>query len=145
MAQIVRSAGGIVLGNSGDVALVRNSTDTKWFFPKGRLDQGEDDESAARREIAEEAGLTDLEHIADLGSYQRPRIGKDGAYREDQMKDIHMYLFAAPMYAELSPSMEIAEACWKPYREVADHLEDARDRAWFISVFERVREAVQRD
>ena len=145
MAHIVRSAGGIVLGNSGDIALVRRGAHTKWFFPKGGIEPGEDDETAARREIAEETGVADLEHIADLGSYQRPGIDKDGTYKEDQMKDIHMYLFAAPMYAELAPSMEIAEACWKPYREVADHLEDARDRSWFISVFERVREAVQRD
>ncbi|HYE23493.1 MAG TPA: NUDIX domain-containing protein [Candidatus Paceibacterota bacterium] len=145
MSRVTRSAGGIVLGNSGDIALVRNRIDTKWFFPKGRLEEGEDDETAARREIAEETGITDLEHIADLGSYARPRIGADGEYREDELKDIHMYLFAAPMYAELSPSMEIAEACWVPYREVAERLEDAKDRAWYISVFERVREAVQRD
>lgn len=145
MEHAVKSAGGIVLGNSGDIALVRNREDTLWFFPKGHVEEDETLEEAARREIAEETGITDLEHIADLGAYQRPRILPDGSYHETQMKEIHMYLFAAPMYAALAPSMEIADACWKPYREVAGALEDAKDRAWYISVFERVREAVQRD
>ena len=31
-----------------------------WGFPKGKLDVGETEEQAARREIAEESGLTDI-------------------------------------------------------------------------------------
>lgn len=138
-------AGGIVLGDGGTVALVRNSTETLWFFPKGHIEEGESAEDAARREIKEEAGLQDLEHIADLGTYERPRIHKDQSYIQNEVKDIHMYLFAAPMHAEVSPSMEIAEAKWVPYREVVDHLADNKDRVWYVSIFERVREAVQRD
>lgn len=133
-----------MLGNSGDIALVRNRRDTLWFFPKGHIEDGESDEDAARREIAEETGITDLEHIADLGSYTRPGIGPDSTYTEE-LKEIHMYLFAAPMYARLEPSMEIAEASWVPYQKVAEQLEDAKDRAWFISVFRRVQEGIQRD
>jgi len=138
-------AGGIVLGDGGTVALVRNSKETLWFFPKGHVQDGETDEDAARREIAEEAGLHDLEHIDDLGTYERPRIHKNQSYIPSEVKDIHMYLFAAPMHAEVSPSMEIVEAKWVPYREVVGHLADAKDRVWYVSVFERVREAVQRD
>lgn len=138
------SAGGIVLGDGGTIALVRNQTNTPWFFPKGGIEEGETDEEAARREIQEEAGLTDLEYIADLGTYERPSIHKDGTYKDDMMS-IHMFLFAAAQGAVVTPSMEIVEARWMPYREVADNLQDAKDRAWYISVFERVREAIQRD
>lgn len=138
------SAGGIVLGDGGTIALVRNQASTLWFFPKGGVEDGETDEIAARREIEEEAGLTNLEHIADLGMYERPPIHKDGTYK-DEIMSIHMFLFAAPQGAIVTPSMEIVEARWVPYRDVADNLQDLKDRAWYISVFERVREAIQRD
>lgn len=138
-------AGGIVLGNGGTIALVRNQLTTLWFFPKGGIENGEDDETAARREIEEETGLTDLEYIADLGTYERPRINKDGTYRSDSIKTIHMYLFAAPSSAEITGMAEIAEAKWMPYREVGQLLQDEKDRVWFASVFDRVREAIQRD
>lgn len=140
-----RCAGGIVLGDIGTIAMVRNRKTTLWFFPKGKIDQGEDDEEAARREIEEEAGLTDLELIDDLGTYERPRILPDGTDSRDEMKSIHMFLFAAPMHADVRPSMEIEEARWVPLKSVIENLENTKDRAWFTTVFERVRQAVQRD
>lgn len=39
-----------------------------WGFPKGHLERGEDPGEAARREVAEEAGLEDLRLHASLGS-----------------------------------------------------------------------------
>lgn len=134
-----------MLGDHGTVALVRNRKDTLWFFPKGHVEQGETDEDAARREILEEAGIAGLELIDDLGSYVRPRIFKDGTYSAAELKEIHMFLFAAPLHTELAPSMEIEESKWVSLSHVSESLEDAKDRAWFVSVFERVRQAVQRD
>lgn len=142
--ETVRSAGGIVLGEHGTIALVRNRKETLWFFPKGHVEGNETDEDAARREIAEETCLTDLELIDDLGSYVRPQILPDGSYGPEQ-KNIHMFLFAARPHAELAGTMEIEEAAWVSLPRVSESLEDAKDRAWFVSVFERVRQAVQRD
>lgn len=142
-----RSAGGVVLGDSGLVALVRHTKGNAWTFPKGHVDEGETDEDAARREVMEEAGITDLEYLDDLGSYERRRLSLDGATEDEtgEVKEIQMFLFAAPMHSDLSPSMEIAEALWVPYREVAQKLSNVKDRNWFASVFDRVREAIQRD
>ncbi len=137
-------AGGIVLGDRGTIALVRNRKDTKWFFPKGHVDDGEDLEEAARREIEEETGLRDLEYIDTLPSYVRPGLGAEGAYT-NEMKEIHMYLFAAPMHATLSPSHEIAEASWVSLSRLSLELEDTKDSVWFSSVYQRVRQAIQRD
>lgn len=139
------SAGGIILSERGEIALVRNRPGTDWFFPKGGVEAGETLEETARREIEEETGLAELEYLDDLGRYDRYSIRPDGTYDESAPMTIHMYLFAAPRGAAPSPSHEILDAVWKPYREVADALEDAKDRAWFVSVFERVREAIQRD
>jgi ADP-ribose pyrophosphatase YjhB (NUDIX family) len=141
----VRSAGGIVLGDGGTIAMVRNKNSVQWLFPKGRFNEGETDEEAARREIAEETGLTDLELIDDLGEYSRPRIDALGNEREGSIKVIKMFLFAAVPHAPLSPTLEIEEARWVSYRDVANVIGNDKDRAWFSSVFERVREAIQRD
>jgi 8-oxo-dGTP pyrophosphatase MutT (NUDIX family) len=140
-----KTAGGIVLGEAGTVVLVKSrGGDGSWLFPKGHFDAGETDEETARREIQEETGLTDLELLDDLGTYERPSIRHDGTDRAE-MKSIHMFLFSAPPHTALTPSLEIAEAKWVPYREVAQSIGSEKDRVWFASVFERVRQAIQRD
>ena len=138
-------AGGIVIDERGRVALVKRRPGTDWFFPKGGVEAGEAPEDAARREIEEETGLTELEYLDDLGSYERPGIKKEGTYDEETLNTIHMFLFASERGKEPEPSHEVLDAIWMPYREVAESLEDAKDRAWFTTVYERVREAVQRD
>lgn len=142
-----RSAGGIVLGDHDTIALVRHTRGDAWTFPKGHVDPGETDETAARREIMEEAGLSDLEYLDDLGSYERRRLSLDGATEEMEakIKEIHMFLFAAPIGAVPRAHNEIAEAIWVPYREVGRKLTNDKDRNWYASVAARVREALRRD
>ena len=134
-------AGGVILGDSGRIALVHNEKTGVWTFPKGGIDPGGTDEAAARREIEEETGLTGLELIDDLGSYERSNGGIDDA----PAKIIHLYLFAAERGATIVGANEIAEAEWVPLQHVVEKLTIAKDKAWFASVFERVRQAIQRD
>lgn len=58
----VRAAGGVVwrLGVDGalEVLLVHRPRYNDWSLPKGKLDPGESDEDCARREVAEETGLS---------------------------------------------------------------------------------------
>jgi 8-oxo-dGTP pyrophosphatase MutT (NUDIX family) len=142
----VAAMGGIVLGDRGTIAMVRRSNSNgAWLFPKGHAEEGETDEETARREVAEETGLTDLELLGDLGTYERNHIKPDGTYDYSEMKHIHMFLFAAPHGAALAPTLEIEEAQWVPYQKVAQVCGNDRDRAWFATVYDRVREAIQRD
>lgn len=135
-----------MLGDRGSLALVRTHRGKGWTFPKGHVEGGESDEEAARREIEEETGLTDLELIDDLGQYERYRIGPNGTDDDtSELKEIHLYLFAATPHAKLVPSMEVAEAEWVALPRVITSLTHPKDRAWFTTVFERVRHAVQRD
>lgn len=69
------------------VALVRERRYRSYFLPKGSVEHGESLEMAARREIVEEAGLVDLELLADLGVQERLN------YRKDAWKTIHYFLF----------------------------------------------------
>lgn len=146
MERRARTAGGVVLGDSGTIALVRTKGGGGWTFPKGHVEEGESDEEAARREIEEETGLTELELIDDLGSYERYRIGRNGSEDDrSELKEIHLYLFAARPHSDLVPAHEIGEAEWVAMPRVMEKLTHPKDRAWFTTVFERVRHAIQRD
>ncbi|HUQ29915.1 MAG TPA: NUDIX hydrolase [Candidatus Paceibacterota bacterium] len=143
-----RSAGGIVIGESGTIALIqRKDGDGSWMFPKGHVESTEKDEDAARREIQEETGLANLEYLDDLGEYLRPRIAKDGSDDLHEMKTIHMFLFTAPRAAALHPlhDGEIGATQWLPFQNVAATLGNKTDRFWFTSIAKRVQEAIQRD
>lgn len=142
----VRCAGGIVLGERGTIAMIRNRGGSgAWLFPKGHIEPGESDEAAARREVEEETGLTNLELIDDLGTYERYGMRIDGADNLDALKEIHMFLFAAEPHAELVPAHEIEEARWVSLSHIVTEVGNVKDKAWFTTVFERVRHAVQRD
>lgn len=140
-----RSAGGIVLGDSGTVVLVGKTDRARWGFPKGHVEEGETDEDAARREIEEETGLSDLEYIDDLGEYERFKINPDGSYDESEYKTIHLFLFAAVPHAELASKELHEKAKWVSLKNLITELGSEKERAWFTTVFERVRQAVQRD
>jgi hypothetical protein len=87
----------------------------------------------------------DLEYLGDLGTYERYHMNPAGQVERSEVKEIHMYLFAAKPHAELSPAHEIAEAKWVPLSHVANECGSVRDRAWFASVYDRIKEAVHRD
>lgn len=138
-----RSAGGIVVNEANEVVMVRRAGATHWLFPKGHLDAGEDDETAARREIMEEAGATHLTLLGDLGEYERPRMRKDGTDRDGVLKCIKMFLFRTPQDTKLTPTMEMEEARFVPLTQAADELGNAQDRAWFLSVLPRIQELLK--
>lgn len=65
------------IGNS--VLLVRSSYRSEWNFPGGSIHVGETPEVAARRELAEEVGLTpyrlgSVGHVCGLWDGQRDRV-----------------------------------------------------------------------
>lgn len=142
----IRAAGGIVLGDRAEVVMVRHKNGMgTWFFPKGRVEPDEDEEATARREIEEETGLSDLEFLDDLGTYERYHMNPEGEIERSEIKEIHMFLYAAKPRAALAPTLEIAEARWVPISHVARECGSIRDRAWFASVFDRIKGAVERD
>jgi 8-oxo-dGTP pyrophosphatase MutT (NUDIX family) len=69
------SAGGIVVRSENGfwfVALVRGEGDGEGYvLPKGGVDKGETLEQAARREIWEEAGFSQLSYVRSLGKKSR--------------------------------------------------------------------------
>ncbi len=71
------------------VALIRGDGLPDYLLPKGGVEADESDEQAARREIEEEAGQTDLVFVADLGARERL------SYDRDRWQVTHYFLFRA--------------------------------------------------
>lgn len=70
--EIVRepTAGGVVFRRDSDgaveILLIQDAKD-RWTIPKGHIEEGETAQQTAKREIGEEAGLTDTEVLGWLG------------------------------------------------------------------------------
>lgn len=102
------SAGGIVVraGEAGpEVLLVCEGAGESFVLPKGHVERGEDVEQAARREIAEEAGVRDLMVLGDLGVRERLN------YARTSWKRTRYFLFLAPAGADHPAA---ASARWFP-------------------------------
>jgi bis(5'-nucleosidyl)-tetraphosphatase len=84
------SAGGVVVRVEGEhilVAAVGEGKLNQPVLPKGHVEEGESIEDAARREIAEEAGLTQLTLLGELGMRERM------SFDRREWKMTHYFLF----------------------------------------------------
>jgi len=110
------SAGGVVVRCTGDGPryLLILDGHRNWGFPKGHIDEGESPDIAARREIEEETGLSDLILRAPLGMV-------DWFFRHEGRlihKFCHYYLFESKSGAPTPQPDEGITACeWYAKRE----------------------------
>jgi 8-oxo-dGTP pyrophosphatase MutT (NUDIX family) len=85
------SAGGVIVRQAGGrlfIALVGEDQLSGYVLPKGHVEPGESAEIAARREIEEEAGISDLRLLAELGVRERQD------FRKSSWKKTYYYLYA---------------------------------------------------
>ncbi|HZJ34597.1 MAG TPA: NUDIX domain-containing protein [Candidatus Angelobacter sp.] len=115
--EIVRepTSGGIIFRRDKDrnveILLVQDGKD-RWTIPKGHIEEGETAQETAKREIFEEAGLSDIEILGWLGkiNFRYRRIDRlvlmttqiylvraigdtDGIQKEEWMNDIKWFKF----------------------------------------------------
>jgi 8-oxo-dGTP pyrophosphatase MutT (NUDIX family) len=133
------SGGGVIIGPNKKV-LVVSQHGTSWSLPKGRLEEGEDTKTAALREIEEESGLTKLNFVKELGTYNRSLIGLDGKPDDRYSKTITMYLFTTPELVLNPIDPENPEARWVESNKVADLLTHKKDKEFYLSVKPRIEE-----
>lgn len=130
-----KSAGGVLARNN--LILVVNQKRTSWSLPKGHIDR-ESRIQAAKREIYEESGITSLELIKELASYQRYKIGDDGREDKTEFKTIYMFLFHTSQEALEPRDPENPEAKWVPKENVADLLTHPKDKEFFLSIIDEI-------
>ena len=114
----VLAAGGLVV-RDGEIAVVHRPRYDDWSLPKGKLDEGEDFEQAALREVEEETGLR-----CTLGR----ELG-DATYRDHKDRDkLVRYFEMHPETGEFIPNDEVDELRWVPVAEAHGVLSYEFDR-----------------
>lgn len=103
------AAGGVVARVSGSEILIAVAKERGYdtaVLPKGHVDPGEDVEQAARREIAEEVGVEDLQLLTKLDVKERLDFSKT------EWKRTHYYLYftdqvdVKPLEADVHTEMD---------------------------------------
>lgn len=95
-----------------------------WAFPKGRIEPGETPIQAARREIMEEVGLTELILVRPLGVSEFWFVDRWEQPGQKVHKFVHHYLFEAQPTATAVPeiSERIQELDWVPVNLLAEQV-----------------------
>jgi 8-oxo-dGTP pyrophosphatase MutT (NUDIX family) len=131
------SAGGVVINSKGEV-LVVSQRGMSWSLPKGHIDPGETDLEAAKREVLEESGISNLELMKPLGEYKRYKISKDGGDDKSELKTMKMFLFRTPENALKPIDPENPEAKWVEKDEVANLLTHYKDKEFFLRIVKEI-------
>jgi 8-oxo-dGTP diphosphatase len=106
---------------NGGVMLVHRPKYDDWTFPKGKLEQGESFEDAARREVEEESGWR-----CELARPLEPSRYTDGKGRA---KEVRWWEMWARERGPWQPNDEVDDVAWVPLSEVDSFLTYDSDRA----------------
>ena len=128
--KFVNCAGGIIINNKQEVAIVNQNNDS-WSLPKGHIDKGETIIEAAIREIYEETGIKDLQYIKGLGSYSRYKIGLDGKDDLSELKTIYIFLFTSNQAKLVPKDPHNPFAMWANIQQVQEYLTHKEDVKFF--------------
>jgi 8-oxo-dGTP pyrophosphatase MutT (NUDIX family) len=131
---VVIAAGGLVYTPKHDLLLIHRLG--RWDLPKGKLEEGEELENCALREIEEETGARHL-------SIDKPLMITYHTYHQkgkNNLKESHWYLVKAKEKAALSPQIEedVAQCLWVPLAEISPYIDGA-----FASISDVLKAGVQ--
>jgi 8-oxo-dGTP pyrophosphatase MutT (NUDIX family) len=133
----VQASGGVVTRRAAEVVevlLVHRPRYDDWTFPKGKVDDGETAEDAARREVWEETGFR-----VDLG-VELPSIDYvDNRGRDKTVRYWLMSVAADDPGLPFAPNDEVDELAWVPLADVPKRLTYPRDDAVWLAARDALR------
>ena len=117
---IIHAAGGIVTDENDEILMIFRYG--CWDFPKGKVEKGEDWETAAVREVQEETGLQNIILKETLPNTYHTYTLHDTPI----LKITHWYAMQAPAQSLVPQTEEdISQAVWVARDEVAERLRDS--------------------
>ena len=119
---VVQAAGGLVIRRQRgalQLAVVHRPVHQDWSFPKGKLEEGETFDEAARREVQEETGMS-CRLIRFIGHTEY-------VDRKGRAKAVAYWVMEATG-GSFTPNLEVDELRWVPLDEAYRLLTYPRDR-----------------
>jgi 8-oxo-dGTP diphosphatase len=121
---LVRAAGGVVTrdaaGSGVEVLVVHRPRYDDWSLPKGKVEPGESDEDAARREVEEETG-----YQCTLGDEVATVRYLD---RKGRNKQVRFWQMTVTNEVPWEPNDEVDDRCWISPADAATLLTYEADR-----------------
>ena len=113
----------------------------------GKVNAGESTLEAAKREIGEETGITELTLLKDLGEYERYSIAKDGVseVKEWGLRKRTLFLFTTTQ-TDTEPLLqdgEITDKRWVTIDEAIELLTHPKDKEFLASVRTKIEDALK--
>lgn len=131
------SAGGVAFrptDRGPEIVIVRIVPEMRWQLPKGLIDEGETPESAAIREVGEEAGIV-AEIVQPIETIEYWFVAGYSGRRARYHKFVHFFLMKYLSGDVCDHDHEVAEARWVTFDVALQMLEFKSER----EVVERAR------
>lgn len=121
-----KSAGAVIASFDGETPLylllhspssVRTKKDF-WYFPKGRIEQGESEMQAAFREIREETGLSDVDLLPGFQEESHYYFQAEG----DKVSKTVVFFIGTTQKKDVRISSEHSGFIWLPYEKALKTL-----------------------
>ena len=124
----VEAAGGLVQHQDGRFLFIYRNN--KWDLPKGKIEKNETLIKAAKREVSEETGVTDLEVKRPL-SITYHVYNANGKFK---VKKTYWFFMMSKFNGSLLPQLEenIKMAVWKGINEIPKLMENAYENIKII-------------
>ena len=118
---VLQAGGGLVATPDGHILLIYRKG--KWDLPKGKLEEGEDLQACALREVEEETGLQNISLGDKLGVTYHTYTEKGIAI----LKESHWYFMEVGQQQDLTPQTEenIEQCLWVPLEEIENYYAGA--------------------
>lgn len=118
--KIIHAAGGVVYNENDEVLLIYRLN--KWDLPKGKVEEGEQYEEAALREVKEETGLQNMHLTKSLPSTFHTYT----LHGENILKETHWFSMFATKQTLTPQTIEaITEATWVHRTDVDSMLNNS--------------------